>query len=142
MEDNKHRAVWEWLLLCPYIGDLFFHFAQGDDGDVALVPSESVVQEFISGASLRAYDVALTRVAPCSFEPNDPMNLEQMAEFARLGDWIEEQNAAGNYPEFSIGESVQEIRLLPNQSGFAVAQDGRSCRYMLQFQIEYLKEAN
>lgn len=141
MEDNRHQAVWEWLLGCPHIRDLFFHFAQTDGGDVALIPAESVVQEFIDGGSLRCYDVALTRAAPCSYEPNDPENIAQLASFEQLGRWIEEQNDAGNFPAFPAGEVVQEIRLLPNQGGFAVAQDGRSCRYMLEFQIEYLKEA-
>ena len=51
--------MWDWLLGCPYIQDLFFNFAQSDDGDAALVPSEAVLQEFIDGSSLRSYDVAL-----------------------------------------------------------------------------------
>lgn len=140
MENNKHRAVWAWLMDCPYIADLFFNCAQSDGGDVALTPSESIVQEFIDGSSLRSYVVALTRVAPCSFEPNDAQNIDQLEDFDQLKRWIETQSAAGCYPEFPDGEVVQDIALLPCESGFIVAQDARSCKYMLQFRIEYLKK--
>ena len=138
--DNKHRAVWAWLMGCPHIRDLFFNCAQSDGGDVALVPSESVLQEYIDGSSLRSYDVALTRVAPCSFEPNDAQNIDQLAEFEQLKMWIEAQSAAGCYPAFPEGEIVQEIALLPCEGGFVAAQDARSCKNMLHFRIEYLKK--
>lgn len=138
--DNKHRAVWAWLMGCPHIRDLFFNCAQSDGGDAALVPSESVLQEYIDGSSLRSYDVALTRVAPCSFEPNDAQNIDQLAEFEQLKMWIEAQRATGCYPAFPEGEIVQEIALLPCEGGFVAAQDARSCKYMLQFRIEYLKK--
>lgn len=138
--DSKHWAVWAWLMGCPHIRDLFFNCAQSDGGDVALVPSESVRAQYIDGSSLRSYDVALTRVAPCSFEPNDAQNIEQLADFELLKAWVEEQNARSCFPLFPEGEDVQEIVLLPCESGFAVAQDGRSCKYMLQFRIEYVRK--
>ena len=125
---------------CPHIRDLFFNCAQSDGGDVALVPSESVLQQYIDGSSLRSYDVALTCVAPCSFEPNDGQNIDQLAEFEQLKMGIEAQCAAGCYPAFPEGEIVQEIALLPCEGGFVAAQDARSCKYMLQFRIEYLKK--
>lgn len=140
MDNTKHSAVWDWLAGCPYIHDLFFALAQTDNGDTALTPSESVSMEFIDGSSLRLYNVALTRVMPCSFEPNDMMNIENLVDFELLGEWVDDQNAAQAFPAFPAGESVQEIRVLPNDSGFMVAQDGTSCKYMLQFQIEYIKE--
>lgn len=139
MADNKHNAVWEWLLTCPYITDLFFVFTQTDDGDVALVPSESVVEEYIGGGSLRNYDVALTGFSSNTFEPNEMETISNLVDFEKLGLWVEEQNDNRNFPEFPEGSTVQEIRVLPNEAGFVVAQDEHGCKFMLQFQIEYLK---
>ena len=140
MADSKHRAVWDWLLGCPYIQDLFFNFAQSDDGDAALVPSEAVLQEFIDGSSLRSSDVTITRAQTCSFEPNDPENIAQLERLDLLRDWLETQGAAGSFPEFPVGEYVQELYLLPGEDGFADGVDG-GCRYLLRLRIEYLKEA-
>lgn len=139
MADNKHNAVWEWLIACPHIKDLFFVFSQTEDGDVSLVPSESVVQEYIDGGSLRNYDVVLTCTSSCTFEPNEMETIANLVDFEQLGEWVEVQNAEQNFPAFPEGSAVQEIRVLPNASGFVVAQDEGNCKFMLQFQIEYLK---
>ena len=140
MNDSKHNAVWEWLAACPYIRDMFFNLAQTDVGDTTLVPSESVYQTFIDGSSIRLYNVALTRIMYCSFEPNDMANIANLVDFEQLAEWVDEQNARLAFPAFPADEIVQEIRVLPNESGFMVAQDATSCKYQLQFQIEYLKE--
>ena len=55
-------------------------------------------------------------------------------------DWLETQGAAGSFPEFPVGEYVQELYLLPGEDGFADGVDG-GCRYLLRLRIEYLKEA-
>ena len=140
MTDSKHSAVWDWLATCPHIQDMFFNLSQSDVGDTALVPSESVYQTFIDGSSVRLYNVALTRVMYCSFEPNDMANIANLVDFEQLAEWVDEQNASLTFPAFPAGEIVQEIRVMPNESGFMVAQDATSCKYQLQFQIEYLKE--
>lgn len=140
MADSKHQAVWDWLLTCPHIRDLFFNHMQTDDGDTSLIPSEDVVREYLDGSSLRHYNATLARVQPVSLEPNDIANIEQLVDFEQLGEWLDAQNAARNYPEFPNGSTVDEIRVLPNESGFMVAQDMHSCKYQLQFQIVYMKE--
>ncbi len=141
MATNKHDAVMAWLRTCPHIADLFFAFSHSDDGDTQLIPAESVIAEYIDGSTLRRYDCALTRFAACSFEPNDGANIEELMDFDRISEWIEAQYEAGNLPEFPAGETVQEISVLPNASGYFVAQDEDSAKLMIQFQIDYLKEA-
>lgn len=139
MANNKHSAVWDWLQTCPHIKDLFFNFSQSDPGDTALIPSDTVINEFIDGSSLRRYDCALTRIISCTFEPNDTANIDAVTEFEQIHAWIQQQNDAGNLPEFPEGETPYEIFVLPSESGYAVAQDLSSAKYMLQFQIEYMK---
>jgi len=132
MPETRHEAVWEWLLGCPYIGDLFFNATRAEDGNTQLVPSESVITSYIDGSKVYHYDVALTRVMPLSNDPNDTYNLDALIDFEQIADWIEE-----NPPVFPEGYIVYSAEVVPSMSGFIAAQDTESAKYMLQFQIEY-----
>lgn len=137
---TKHEAVWEWLQGCPYITDLFFNAARADGGYTQLVPAESVTAEYIDGTSLRQYECSLIRFMELSFEPNDEANLRDAIDFDRLGEWVNEQNDMRNFPAFPEAETVQGISVSPNQGGYMVMLQDGMAKYMLQFQIEYLKE--
>lgn len=132
MPNTRHEAVWEWLLGCPYIGDLFFNATRAEDGNTQLVPSESVIAEYIDGSKVYRYDVALTRVMPLSNDPNDTYNMESLIDFEQVADWIDQ-----NPPVFPEGYTVYSAEALPSMSGFIAAQDTESAKYMLQFRIEY-----
>lgn len=136
---SKHDAVWAWLQACPHINDLFFNAATAGEGSVQLIPAESVVTEYVDGSSLRSYDCALVRFEPLSFEPNDEGNVRSLADFDRIGEWIEAQNDAGNFPEFPPGTAVQEMTVAPNGAGYMAMLDMGLAKYMIQFQIRYLK---
>lgn len=138
MASSKHRAVWDWLLTCPYIGDLFFNAMTDKAGGTCLVPSESVVEEYIDGGEKRNYNCALTRFQAFSADPNDMANIETVTDLEELGDWVRAQVRAGNLPAFPEGCHVTDIRVLPNESGFMVATDFHQAKYMIQFQIEYV----
>ena len=140
MANNKHAAVWEWLQTCPHIGDMFFNAARAEDGNTQLVPSDQEVASYIDGSSLRNYNCALSRYLSYSNDPNDAANIEAVVDLEAVADWVEAQEEAGTLPEFPDG-AVQEARVLPNESGYMVLQDGTIAKYMLQFQIQYIKEA-
>ena len=38
MPATIHEAVWDWLLACPRIGELFLDFATAQEGGTLLVP--------------------------------------------------------------------------------------------------------
>lgn len=136
---SKHEAVWNWLLTCPHIGDMFFNASRAEDGNTQLVPSDSLVAEYINGSSLRNYNCALSRFLSYSYDPNDDANIDAVVDLEAVADWVEQQNRARTLPEFPDG-IVNEARVLPNESGYMVAQDATLAKYMLQFQIEYIKE--
>ena len=140
MAASKHEAVWDWLMTCPHIGDLFFNASRAEDGNTQLVPSDQVVRTFVDGSSERNYNCALTRFLPYTQDPNDLSNILALVDLEAVGTWVEAQNEARNFPEFPEGQTVNEIRYLPNESGYLVAQDYTQAKYMIQFQIEYLKE--
>lgn len=137
--DSKHRAVWEWLKTCPHIQDLFFNSARAEEGSTQLIPSESVVETYLDGTSVRNYSCTLVRFMPISFEPNDETNIDDLVDFDKVSEWVEDQNAVGYFPEFPEGQIVQEISVSPNESGYMAMLEMGIAKYMLQFQIEYLK---
>lgn len=130
---TRHEAVWEWLLQCPYIGDLFFNATRAEDGNTQLVPSESIAEEYIDGTKLMNYDVALTRVQAMSNDPNDTTNLELLVDFEQVAAWIDQ-----NLPVFPAGYTVCSAECQPSMSGFVAAQDMESGKYMIQFRIQYI----
>ena len=140
MAANKHQAVWDWLMTCPHIGDLFFNASRAEDGNTQLVPSDQEVTSYIDGSSLRHYNCALTRFMAYSADANDEANIAAVMDLEAVAGWVEQQMDAGSLPVFPAGETVQEIRVLPNESGYMVAQDLTLAKYMIQFQIEYVKE--
>lgn len=137
--DTRHDAVWNWLLTCPHISDLFFNASRAEDGNTQLIPSESVLAEYIDGSKKRAYNCALTRFMPYSTDPNDESNLVSLIDFEKVTEWVEAQVEEGNIPAFPAGSVINDIQVLPAESGFMVAQDMTQMKYMLQFQIEYTR---
>ena len=140
MASNKHRAVWDWLLTCPLVGDLFFNMANPKIGGTCLVPSDQLVEEYIDGSEKHNYNCALTRFQAFSGDPNDMANITAVTDLEELGSWVRAQLQSGNLPAFPDNCQVTDIRVLPNESGYVVAQDFSQAKYMIQFQIEYVIE--
>lgn len=146
MDKTKHEAVWDWLLTCPHIKDLFFNFSQSGNGDTMLVPltayNDYAVQDYISGTSLRWYDFAIVRFDALSFEPNDQKNIEVLVDVEAIAEWIEQQAAQHNHPTFPAGCQILSVEALPSGTDYVAAKDETGAKYMLQFRIEYIKEAS
>ena len=138
MASDKHRAVWDWLQSCPYIGDLFFNAALAKSGCTVLVPSDQTAEAYTDGSEKRWYDCALTRFQPFSADANDACSIEAVTDLEELCEWIAAQSRARNFPAFPAGYDVYDIRVLPAESGYMVAQDMTMAKYMIQFRIEYL----
>lgn len=134
-----HAAVWDWLLTCPAVNDLFFSFGRTENGDTVLVPvSDDPMKTFTNGSSERRAVFALTRVDAISDAPNSGENIEVLQRFDALAEWIEAQNKAHIYPGFPKGIVIDEITVLSSAS-FA-AQDEGQAKLMFQFSMNYLKE--
>lgn len=141
IQDSRHKAVWDWLMTCPHIGDLFFSASRAIDGATQMFPSEEKIADYIDGSRKIQYVCALTRFMPYTTDPNDEANMTYLVDFEKIGDWIEDQLADGNIPVFPDGYMITDISVLPNQSGWIVAQDMTQAKFMIQFNIEYIREA-
>ena len=144
MANSRHEAVWDWLMACPHIRDLFFNFSQSNNGDTVLAPltayQDTVTRAFVDGSSECQYDFTLVRFDAVSFEPNDQQNIEVLCDIEAIAAWVETQAAADNYPAFPLGCVIQSIEALPSNTGYVAARDEHGAKYMLQFRIEYIKE--
>jgi hypothetical protein len=125
-------------MTCPHIGDMFFNAGMADDGNTMLIPSESDVETYIDGSTRKLYNCALTRFLPYSSDPNDTANIISLIDFEKIAEWRGDALQSGNVPAFPNGYTLNDIRVLPNESGFSVAQDMTQQKYMIQFQIEYV----
>ncbi len=109
---------------------MFFNFLPGEPGSYAIVPlsAESVVKDF-----------AFQLMAPLS-QTTDTVNADTLSDLRGWQAWIDEQEAAKNYPDF--GEKCSNYRLenLTNTPQLAVAytQD-KMAKYQFMATIFYLE---
>ena len=138
-----HEAVWDWLLPCPHIHELFLGFATAQEGGTVLVPLtacvDSAEREFVDGSSIRNYDLTIVRFCLYSAAPDGRENLDALAELAGLAEWVMAQSAQGSYPVLPAGCTPLNVEVLPG-GDFMNAMDEGGARYMLQIRIRYEKE--
>lgn len=143
---DKHNAVWEWLMKCPEIKDMFFNFGRAENGNTVLVPETAYHDTWkddkptISGEGIRYYDFAIIQFKAAVTEPNNRENIEILLDIEKIAAWVDEQEEKGNYPVFPDGETVLEVKPLEAPSGYVAGQDKDGAKYMLQVRIEYLYE--
>ena len=140
MIHSIHAALWEWFAQCASITRLFFNFSGTDDGDTAIATSgETVLDDYIDGSQRRRYAFELIRYLPATFDPNDPGNVTMMEDVDRIVEWVEQQNTAGNFPEFPSGSYVERVSVLDDSTGYVAATDQNMAKYMIPFAIDYMK---
>ena len=143
MPATIHEAVWDWLLACPRIGELFLDFATAQEGGTLLVPltacRDSAEVEFVDGSSIHNYDFELIRFCLYSAAPGGAENLDALSSLAELAGWIEAQGAQGNYPVLPAGCTPLNVEVLPG-GDVVNAWDEGGAKYMLQIRIRYEKE--
>lgn len=141
-EQTIHEAVWAWLMTCPYIRDLYFNYAAEVNGATVLTPltayRDAPVKEFTSQASERQYEFALVRFAALSDAPNSCENMNVLLDAERLAAWVEEQDAAGNYPALPEGCTVTGVTVAPPGQSYFAARSEDDAKYQFQFAVRYL----
>lgn len=142
--DFQPKAIWDWLMTCPLIKDLYFQFGEAANENTVLVPvtayKDRTVKAFIDGSAIRHCDFALVRFEAVSTEPNSTQNIDTQQHVESLAAWIDEQGGAGNFPVFPATRRPQRVYALPTETGFVSAQGEHMAKFMLQFRIEYYCE--
>lgn len=142
MADTIHEAVWEWLLTCPHIRDLYFNYAAQKNGATVLSPltayRDAVVTEYTSQVSERQYDFALIRFAVLSDAPNSDENMAVLVDAEQLAEWVDAQEALGNYPALPQGCTPIGISVAAPGKGYFTVRSEADAKYQFQFAVRYL----
>ena len=140
MTSSIHSALWEWLAGCATITKLFFNFSGQEDGDTAIATAgDTLLDDYIDGSQRRRYAFELIRYLPASFAANDDSNVLMMEDVDGIVAWVQQQNDAGNLPQFPDGYAAESIEVLDDRTGYVAATDQNRAKYMVPFAIEYMK---
>lgn len=138
--ESIHAALWEWFAGCASITRLFFNFSGTDDGDTVIATSgDMLLEDYISGMQRRRYAFDLIRYLSATFTENDPGNVDMMEDIDSIVQWVQQQNDAGNLPQFPDGCVAESIEVLDDRTGYVAATDQNRAKYMIPFAIEYMK---
>lgn len=152
---DKNQAVIEFLLTCPLIQNspLYFNFVEAKDKNkqfLTLANDKMVDKPFIDGSVLRRYTFTIQDFRSVAFNALNALNVggnenvEDMLDCQGLIDWITEQAAQQNYPNFGndcLIESMEALTSNPDMNG--VQADGSLflAKYSVNIRIEYLDKS-
>ncbi len=139
MTVNKDQAVHDWLSSNPERTDTFFNFLEEHANSYAIVPiaGESVIKRYINGSALREYVFALQTMQSLS-QTTDDVNTQTMYIMRQWQDWIEEQETAGNYPDFGEKCSGYRLENLSNMPQLAMTYtDEQMAKYQFMARLIY-----
>ena len=144
---TKHDAVYEFFskkikeLAEEALG---FNYSPESVDQISLLTdySDKVIRSYVRGAE-KEYGFTITIIKSYSTDM-DTLNLDGMNFAQSFMDWLKEQNAKRNFPDFGSScqiKKMENLQNMPNLSGIN-AKEGLA-RYQLQCRIIYFdKEAN
>lgn len=104
---------------------------------VVSVPGPVIVEQYISGASLRQYQFALQSMESTADDPTRTANLEFYEAFA---EWLESQTEAGVFPTLDTGKTAESIEAAGQPILFENGESGTGV-YQLQCRLTYRQVA-
>ena len=108
---------------------------------------KAVDTPYIDGTVLKRYTFTIQDYRSIAFNPINPYNVgnnenvEDILDFQGVIDWITEQAAAGNYPDFGNKCEIESMTALsdnPNMNGVQTAGGLVLAKYSVNIRIEYL----
>lgn len=137
--DNKNQAMLEYLKQYPGAqSTLFFNTLVDRIGNqgVQTVYGEAWETRYVRGHGIKQWDFAVVKIAELSTGTSD-INVNEAQAVQDFMDWIDLQNAAGNFPDFSPGKvlSIENLQNMPNFAG--IDQNEGAAKYMFQCRVRY-----
>ena len=146
--ENIHTALAEFLMTYQPLADWYFNYNEISDKSFNIIPIAGEVYdvEFIEGGGICHYDFAINvfRTIPKAklLSKKRNQSTEILFDAQNFMLWLDEQNEAGNLPDFGDGIEATEIENLQNMPENA-GEDARAGMYKLTFpaRIKYLRGA-
>lgn len=145
MSDNKLCAVMALIETCPLVGqDAYFNFISDADQDentsLLTTPYGALVKKYVDGSKVKKIQCEIRQIKPLSRVSNSSENMEQMQKVQEFLNWINEQGAQKNFPDFGVDCEVLDIRTpdgvdYPSIVGIT---DGAAL-YAFPFEITYIE---
>lgn len=134
------EAVRAWIGTCPLVeGEkLLVDFlpAEAASYSVDVVPVTPVVRRYLDGSSIRQF---LFIVATRTWYGNlVRQQIDNLAFFEDLADWIADQDNEKNYPNLGPGRQARSLEI--TTSGYVFAPGTETARYQIQCRLEYFQE--
>ncbi len=139
---DRDQALFDWLKgNADLNATLLFNFLSEKDGDMALIVApESQAPQNIDGSRERRYLFYLQLMRPLS-QTTDDINVESMKMLRIWMDWLDEQEEAGNYPDFGPKCSCYELSNLADNPQLAMTYtEDQKAKYQFAAQITYLED--
>ena len=149
---DKNQAIIDFLLTCPAIqsNPLFFNFLNAKDDNKQLIAQgneTSMNSKFVDGSERKRFtftivdykSIAYQAIAQIQGYPNE--NVQEVMEVQEIMDWVNDQNAARNYPNFGSDMVIEEMRTLtenPNLNGVDTSVTPALAKYSMSIQIDYI----
>lgn len=100
-------------------------------------PADPVYRRYASGDYLG--QLLFVLASREEYGPEDRLAIESCGFYEQLGNWVSEQNNAGNLPILPSGKISQRVELLTQ--GYAYTNSERTARYQVQGRLLYYAKA-
>lgn len=103
---------------------------------VDVVPVQSVIRRYMDGSTARQFCFVVAMRSAWGADVRCQM--DNLGFFESLGDWLERQSRARNFPE--LGEGRVGRKLEVTASGYAFAPGADLARYQMQCKLTYYQK--
>jgi hypothetical protein len=100
------------------------------------VPSETVIESYLDGTSVKRYDFIFQVIFDMS-ENLDGVNADNMFTLRQWQDWIEAMEHEQNYPDFGENCGNYELQNLSNMPQVAQVYDNLKAKYQFPARLIY-----
>ena len=137
--DNKNTAMLEYLRQYPGLHSFLFFNSMVDqigNTSVQTVSGETWEKKYVRVHGIKQWDFAMVKIAQADTGTSD-INADETQAVQDFMDWIDEQNKAGNFPDFSPSKvlSIQNLQNMPNFAG--IDNNEGTAKYMFQCRVRY-----
>lgn len=146
MTKNKDAALLAWARQNPYLTDaILMNFLRENDGACAIIPvaGDGVIEEFVDGSKLRAYDFMVQIMFQVS-DTTDQVNTGNLFLMRQWQDWIHQMEEEGNYPDFGEGCGLYELENLSEMPQMVTLYEkkyeGNMAKYQFAARLKYREE--
>ena len=140
---NKHKIMQEWV--SQFLDENYLHFESADAYPSVreLVPNygDYVNKTDIIGRKYKSYSFVFIGYEQLDTTASgSDINTDNMEIFDKFIEWLEDQKAIKNFPDFGANCSDYDIIILQNMANLATVTEDNLAKYMLGARIDYVEE--